>query len=158
MGYVRKPDEGEQIWELGALFAFKLDGAETDGRIEIGEHNGPRGYAAPLHTHEVEAEWFYVIEGEVTFVVGDQETRTTAGCTAFIPAGEPHAFRVDSPTAKFLMAVTPAGFLPFFREVGEPALSATMPPPPETPPDPERLAAIGRRYGMEVVGPPPGAA
>jgi hypothetical protein len=54
---------------------------------------------------------------------------------------------------------TPAGLENGIREMGEPARSLTVPPQPEEPPDEaemERLAAIGARYGAEILGPPPG--
>jgi hypothetical protein len=43
--------------------------------------------------------------------------------------------------------------------MGEPARTLSIPPQPEEPPDPaemERLAAIGARYGGEILAPPPG--
>lgn len=158
MGFVRRPEEGKLIWALGALVNGKASGEETGGRLEVIEHTGPEGYASPLHTHVEEAESFYVLEGQLTVVLGEAETKATAGCFAYVPPKEAHAFRVDSPTARFLMLVTTPRLLPFFEEVGEPGLSATLPPPPEGPPDATLLAQIAERHGMEILGPPPGAA
>lgn len=157
MGFVRKPDEGDLVWALGALVAGKATGEDTGGTLEVIEHRGPEGYAAPVHTHINEAEAFYVLEGQVTFVVGDDEVKGASGYFAFVPPKEKHAFRVDSPTARFLMLVTPARLMPFFEEIGESALSATIPPPPEGEPDLDALVASAARHGMEVLGPPPGA-
>jgi hypothetical protein len=44
------------------------------------------------------------------------------------------------------------------REMGEPARSLTVPPQLDEEPDEaerERMAAIGTRYGAEILGPPP---
>jgi hypothetical protein len=71
----------------------------------------------------------------------------------------PHAVTVDSGPAKLLFVFSPAGLEAGIREMGEPARSLTVPPQPEEPPDEaemERLAAIGARYGAEILGPPPG--
>lgn len=157
MGFILKPEEGDLVWALGAYVAGKATGDNTGGAFELIEHTGPRGYASPLHTHINEAEAFYVVEGEVTFVIGEDEMSGGSGYFAYVPAKEQHAFRVDSPTAKFLMLVTPPRLMPFFDEIGEPALSPTLPPPPEGEPDLDALVAAATRHGMEVLGPPPGA-
>lgn len=157
MGYVLKDGEGKKlVWALGALVNSRAGADETRGSFELLEHTGPEGYASPVHTHLNESESFYVIEGQVTFVIGDEEVQATAGSFAHIPATEAHAFRVDSPTARFLMLVTPSRLLPFFEEIGEPALSPSLPPAPDGPPDVEALAQAATRHGMEILGPPPG--
>lgn len=157
MGYVLRHDEGKQlVWALGALVNGRARALETDGAFELLEHTGPEGYASPLHTHLEEAESFYVIEGRLTMVIGDDEVAAEAGSFAYVPPKEQHAFRVDSPTARFLMLVTPPRLLPFFDEIGEPALSSTMPPAPDGPPDMDLLLQAATRHGMEVLGPPPG--
>lgn len=42
----------------------------------------------------------------------------------------------------------------FLREVGEPPPERVLPPPLEGHPDMERLIAIGKRNGLEILGPP----
>jgi hypothetical protein len=96
-----------------------------------------------------------VLEGEITFVVGDQTVKASAGSFAFVPPGVLHAFHVDSPQARFLTVISPAGLEAFFDEVGEPAQAATLPPPLAGPTDVERIAAVAARYGQEILGPPP---
>lgn len=89
-------------------------------------------------------------------LVGGDEVKTTAGSFSFIPSGQPHAFRIDSATAKFLQFMAPGGIFPFFEEIGEPAPSPTLPPPSDEPWDIDALLAAMQRHGMEVLGPPPG--
>lgn len=71
-----------------------------------------------------------------------------------VPAGAPHAFRVDSEVARFLDLTTPQheGFM---RAAGEPAGERVL--PPQGPPDMEKLEAAAKEYGVEILGPPPGA-
>jgi hypothetical protein len=69
------------------------------------------------------------------------------------PKDVPHAYRVGSETARWLAIVTPAGFDDFVREVGEPAPEETLPPAGRQH-DPERLAEIAPRFGIELLGPP----
>jgi hypothetical protein len=111
-----------------------------------------------LHVHHQEDEGFYILEGEMTFYVGDKTIKARPGSYLFGPKDVPHAFRVDSGPAKLLFVFTPAGFEDLIREMGEPPRSLTVPPQPEAPPDEaemERLAAIAARYGAEFLGPLP---
>jgi hypothetical protein len=59
-----------------------------------------------------------------------------------------------STSAAWAQVTEPAGFEGFMRAVGEPAPSLTLPPPPTTAPDMERLMAIAAEYGIEILGPP----
>jgi hypothetical protein len=57
-----------------------------------------------------------------------------------------------------LFILSPVGMEGLIREMGEPARSLSIPPPPEEPPDEAemgRLMAIAARYGGEMLGPPP---
>jgi hypothetical protein len=93
----------------------------------------------------------------MTFYVGDQTTKASPGSLLFGPKDGPHAFTVGSGPARLLFILSPAGMEGLIREMGEPARSLSIPPPPEEPPDEaemERLMAIAARYGGEMLGPP----
>lgn len=90
--------------------------------------------------------------------VGEGEVAAEAGSFTFVAPGERHAFRVDSPQARFLQLMTGGGILPFFQEIGEPAKVATLPPPSDEEWDVDALVQAMERHGMEVLGPPPGMA
>ncbi len=111
---------------------------------------GTAGFGPPLHLHKREAEGFYVLEGEGTFAVGDQTVEASVSSFVHIPAKVKHAFRVDSPTARFLTWITPPGLAGFFEEAGELAKTPTLPPAPL---DVKRLAALMVKYDQEVLGP-----
>jgi len=51
----------------------------------------PPGRGPSLHTHPY-AEVFFVQEGDLTFVVGDEIVEATAGQIVIVPAGIPHKF------------------------------------------------------------------
>jgi len=146
--------EGEALWFLGSLATIKADGAASGGRFAVIEHLAPKGAGSPLHVHTREDEWFYVTEGELTFLVGGRRIVASAGAFVYGPRGIPHIFMVTSPQARFLLGVEPAGFENFMRAVAEPARSRTLPPKTAEPPDPARLAAIAAGYGIEILGPP----
>jgi quercetin dioxygenase-like cupin family protein len=147
-------DEGEALWTLGTLTTIKASGDTTDGRVGVFQQLAPRGSGSPLHVHRDEDEWFYVIEGQLTFWVGGQVIEAPAGSFVYGPRGIPHTFVVTSDEALYLFVTQPAGFENFYRAIGEPATSLTIPPPPSEPPDPSRLAAVAAEFGIEVIGPP----
>jgi hypothetical protein len=55
---------------------------------------------------------------------------------------------------RLLVTYAPGGIENFFLEAGEPAQKRELPPPSDTPPDLERMAAIGAKYGMDIQAPP----
>jgi mannose-6-phosphate isomerase-like protein (cupin superfamily) len=157
--FAHEPGEGEAWWWFGVLATIKATAEQTDGRYALVEILAPDGYGSVLHVHHQEDEVFYILEGEMTFYVGEQTIKARPGSYLFGPKDVPHAFTVDSGPAKLLFVFSPAGLEAGIREMGEPARSLTVPPQAEEPPDEaemERLAAIGARYGAEILGPPPG--
>src|SRR5262249_29710715 len=132
----------------------KADAESTAGRVAVIEHLAPRGAGSPLHVHRNEDEWFSVTEGEVTFWVGGQTFVAGLGAFVYGPRGVPRTSEGTSEQARFLLVAEPAGFERFVREVGEPAATRTIPPPPDAPPDLGQLVALASRYGIEIIGPP----
>jgi quercetin dioxygenase-like cupin family protein len=148
------PGEGEALWFLGQLVTIKSSGASTAGRVAVTEGLAPRGSGSPLHVHHNEDEWFYVIEGELTFWVGGRVITAPAGSFVYGPRDVPHTFTVSSEQARFLLVVEPAGFEDFVRALSEPAGSLSIPPAPTEPPDMARMAELAARHGLEILGPP----
>ena len=91
------------------------------------EHLAPQGHGSPLHVHTREDEWFYVLEGEMTFWVDGQVSVAPAGSFVFGPKGLPHTFIVSSEVARFLLVTEPAGFERFTRALGQPAERREIP-------------------------------
>ncbi len=151
---VAGPGEGEALWFLGILATVKSSAETTGGAVAVIEHQAPRGAGSPLHVHSREDEWFYVLEGELTFWVGGEVSVAPAGTFVFGPKGIPHTFIVSSEESRFLLVTEPAGFERFMRAVGEPAARLEIPPPATEPPDVAALTAAAARYGIEITGPP----
>jgi len=151
---VAGPGEGEPLWFLGVLATIKSSVQTTDGAVAVVEHLAPQGSGSPLHVHSREDEWFYVIEGELTFWVGGKVSVAPAGSFVFGPKGIPHTFIVSSERARFLLVTEPAGFERFMRAAGEPAQRLEIPPAPSAPPDMGAMTALAAEYGIEILGPP----
>jgi quercetin dioxygenase-like cupin family protein len=155
-GYVRPAGEGRPVWFLDALLTWKATAGSTNGQFELVEQHGRHGFGPPVHLHEGEAEAFYVLDGEMTFVLGQDRLRAAAGAFVFVPAGVKHAFVVESAEARFLALAMPPGKLEaFLDEFGQPATEAVLPAPLAGPPDFAAFDAAAARHGQQVVGPPP---
>jgi quercetin dioxygenase-like cupin family protein len=132
----------------------KSSAQTTDGRVAVVEHLAPQGAGSPLHVHHREDEWFYVIDGELTFWVGGQVINAPAGSFVYGPREILHTFIVSSAEARFLLVTEPAGFENFLRALSEPAQTLTLPPSSAEPRDPEQMMATAAEYGIEILGPP----
>jgi quercetin dioxygenase-like cupin family protein len=146
--------EGEALWFLGTLATVKASSESTGGRVAVIEQLAPRGGGSPLHVHHNDDEWFYVIEGELTFWVGGRVITAPAGSFVYGPREIPHTFTVSSEQARFLLVTEPAGFEGFVRALGEPAQERVIPPPVTGAPDMAALAELAAQYGLEILGPP----
>jgi quercetin dioxygenase-like cupin family protein len=155
LGYKLANDEGESFWLLGMLQTVRIGRADTGGRYGLLEIVVPQGLGSPYHVHPEEDEWFYVLEGEITFYVADTRFSLPAGSFAFGPKGVPHTFFGQSEEpARALVGFAPMQFEGFVREVGTPAPERVLPPRPEGRPDPARLAPIAEGNGFVILGPP----
>ena len=147
-------DEGDARWFLGTLVTIKASSQTTAGRVAVTENLAPRGAGSPLHVHHREDEWFYVVEGELTFWVGGQIIIAAAGSFVYGPRDIPHTFAVSSDIARFLLVTEPAGFEEFVLALSEPATELVIPPPATEPPDIEAMTRLAAEYGLEILGPP----
>jgi mannose-6-phosphate isomerase-like protein (cupin superfamily) len=157
--FAREPGEGEAWWWVGLLATIKATKGQTGGRYTLVEILAPDGYGSVLHVHHQEDEGFWILEGELTFYVGDQTINAHPGSFLFGPKDIPHSFTVDSGPARLLFILSPAGFEDLVRDMGEPARSLTVPPQPEAPPseaEMRKMASIAAQHGAEILGPPPG--
>lgn len=88
-----------------------LRAEQSNEVISIAERTMPaRAPGPPLHAHAFD-EAFYVLDGPLTFQLGNQQTTAEAGQLVFAPRGVPHTLAnpADAP-ARYLVIFTPAGF------------------------------------------------
>ena len=150
------PDGGRSIWLMGTLLTtFKAVSEETGGEYSLYETTAPPQLGAPPHIHHRETEAYYVLDGEVEFLKGEDTVRAGVGQFVHVPRGVVHAFaNAGQEPARFLGVVTPGGLHEkLLSSLGERAKIETLPAPPESPPDAERFTAIMREYDSKVVPP-----
>jgi quercetin dioxygenase-like cupin family protein len=92
------------------LAEVKASAADTAGQYTLVEITASPGLEAPLHVHYTEDEGFYVLEGNVTIVVGDEAVELAGGQHAFGPRNIPHRFTVGPHGARMIWVLTPGGF------------------------------------------------
>jgi quercetin dioxygenase-like cupin family protein len=120
-----------------------LRSEESDGQVAVVELGG--GGRPPLHHHDFD-ETFYVLEGELTFRLGDDVFTRGAGELAFAPRGVPHTYaNLSGAPARVLLVITPAGFERYFDRIAA-RITGHEPPPEAAKPIPE----------VVTVGPPLG--
>jgi quercetin dioxygenase-like cupin family protein len=153
---IRKPGEGRTIAVVGDIYRFLALGEETEGRYALWEANVLPGGGPPPHVHSREEEGFYVLEGEITFLVGDRHLVAGPGVFVNMPVGTLHAFKNESGRpARMLISVAPAGLEKMFFEVGQPVPEGARTVPPPTREEIEKLLAVAPRYGLEIRLPQP---
>ncbi len=148
---IRQAAEGRSIGVVGDLYHFLATGAETGGRYATWEAIVPPGGGPPPHVHSREDECFYVLEGEITFQIGDERRTAGPGTFVHMPIGTPHAFQNESDrTTRMLISVVPAGLEQMFFEVGQPVEPGSTTAPPKSKEEIERLIALAPQYGIEL--------
>lgn len=135
------------IYFLGLPTRVRATAQTTSGAYGLVDNAMPPGFASPYHTHHAEDESFYVVEGEVAFVIDGQWTIAGPGAYLFGPRNLPHGFKVvgDAP-ARILLLCTPGGFEQFVVEMSEPV---------PAPADMARLIAVAAKYEIDIHGPLP---
>jgi quercetin dioxygenase-like cupin family protein len=148
---IRKPGEGRTIAIVGDVYRFLATGEDTSGKYALFEAFVGPGGGPPPHVHRREEEGFYVLEGEITFTIGDKRAVATAGMFANMPIGTLHAFKNESDKpARMLILLAPAGLEKMFFEVGVPVPAGATSAAPTTQEEIERLLAAAPRYGIEI--------
>ena len=149
-------DEGPAIWMFDALDTIKADAEQTDGSFTLVEFLDVEGSTVPFHRSERWDRGFYVLEGQYTFYIGDDTVPAAAGAWVFVPRTTPHAWKCDSAAGRLLNLTVPGGFERFYRDVGEAVVDRGK-LPSRSEPDITALSATAAKYGITILGPPPGA-
>jgi quercetin dioxygenase-like cupin family protein len=144
----------EDVWWMTGRITVKAGPEETGNAFSQFEVNDPRGSAPPLHVHHNDDEAFYVLDGEVTVLVGDERIDLGTGDYCFAPRGIQHTWIVRSERARMLVTISPSGTEQLFVSLGIPVTSTEPPSQPVMPPMPEVARLFGAQ-GVEILGPPP---
>lgn len=132
------PDEGRTFWVLDGLVTCKVTAEQTGGAYSLFEETiPPRGGIPPRIGHR-EDGCFYVVEGELEFLAGEEILNVGPGSLVYLPRGTVHGFtNVGETNARILNILTPGGTHErFFEEMEEDATAVSQ---------------IAARYGIEIL-------
>lgn len=119
-----------------------LSSTATGGAFGVVEHDLPaRQLGAPVHIHEREDEYSYVLTGRLWAQVGDAVLMAGPGEVVAKPRGIPHTFwNAGSDPVRFLELIAPGGFEAYFFEMAGPLNARDL----------QSMAAIRSRYRLDV--------
>jgi quercetin dioxygenase-like cupin family protein len=125
-GSVLAPGKGRAlVYRLGANHLI------VHQTVKVGPESGsqhfgmfesvlPAGAVVFLHRHHSYEEAFYVLEGEITYRLGEREVTASAGTCVFIPAGVVHGFKNSGPgPARHLVIHAPVQALAAIEALGQ---------------------------------------
>lgn len=125
-----------------------LRGEQSNGHLAVDELTGAG--RPPLHRHDFD-ETFCVLDGELTFQLGDDVFTRRAGEFAFAPRGVAHTYaNLSGAPARALPVITPAGFERYFDRIAA-HVTGNEPPREASKPIPEVITlgpATWRRPGV----------
>ena len=87
------PTDGESVQLQTIGVRFMIPGADSDTRFSLVEHPmPPRGLAAPLHRHNREDEYSFILEGRMGALLGDEVVEAGPGDLVYKLRGQWHTF------------------------------------------------------------------
>jgi len=133
---------------LGVETLVKVANADTDGALTIFQQTLLPLAGPPLHRHSNEDEWFYVLQGKLTFQIDGERSFHRAGSSVFAPRGTVHTFKnFEDVPAYILAVVTPGRFQHFSEDLSFSSSGQAVQ-------DQGRIKTLASEYGIEILGPP----
>jgi quercetin dioxygenase-like cupin family protein len=150
----RPAETGPAFWGPGDHYTFLVTGDESGGAYFAMEALVPPGGGPPPHIHSREDETYYLLEGEIEFLLGEETIVAGPGDFVSVPRGTVHRFQnTGRDTARLVLTFTPAGIERWFEETLERAPNDVQ--AEDVPDNVEDVAArynaTAPRYGIEFV-------
>jgi mannose-6-phosphate isomerase-like protein (cupin superfamily) len=139
------PSDGERADFPSLGNRFLLRSEQTGGRFALLEHTIPaRSLGAPIHTHQNEDEYSFVLAGRMGAQIGDEVLDAGPGELVEKPRGIPHAFwNAGDEETRLLELISPGGFEQYFADMAS-LLNV------EGPPDVTAIAEVQAKYGLSM--------
>jgi quercetin dioxygenase-like cupin family protein len=145
---------GPALWGPGDHYTFLVTGEESGGAYFAMEALVPPGGGPPPHIHTREDETFYLLDGQIEFLLDEELIVAGPGDFVNVPRGTIHRFQnTGTETARMVLTFTPAGIERWFEETLEQAPNDVQ---VEDVPDnfdevATRYVAAAPRYGLQFV-------
>lgn len=135
--------QGKLLSARGSAMFFKATRESTNGAFSFMERTlPPDGRKPPPHIHTDCEEAFYVLDGEIEFLLGADTVVGRPGSFVHVPGGVSHTFGNAATTESRLLIIHSPAMDAYFEELQQ-LWSGQLPPRPEN----ER--ALMQRHGME---------
>ena len=143
---IKPEDKRKTILLDGNEYHYFATGQETNGQYCFIEGIIPPGGGDPPHIHSREEELNYILEGELTYWLDNEEVIAPKGAYINIPKGVKHGFRNQTnKEARVLFLTSPAGIEGLLDELAENEEMAHHPEGPIA-----GLNEVGKKYGFTV--------
>jgi mannose-6-phosphate isomerase-like protein (cupin superfamily) len=119
---VHRSGEGEEeivAADGASRLQIKAGGQSGEGTVLLAESSVAPGFPGPpAHRHERHVDSFFVLDGTLTLLLGDEEVELKDDSYGAVPPGNAHTFanRSDSPV-RILNLMAPGGFEEFIKAV-----------------------------------------
>lgn len=106
---IRRPEDAEIIGGTATSVRLLIDSNESGGTVSTVEVTMTRGADGAMpHYHTLSDELFYVADGELQVMAGDEIVTVSAGGAMVVPTFMPHAFgAAPGMPARILIALMP---------------------------------------------------
>src|ERR1700754_4787749 len=147
--YVIEAGSGRAHVLLGEVGRALAGAEESSGAMSVMALDGPRAERPiPLHYHDHEYEFFYVLRGAVQLWADDESRVLAPGDFGYIPPGTLHAYQLRGHHSTFVGPIVPGGWDRFFDLTGEPYGAAAFPRGPKGPPPFEKFGRAEAQFKM----------
>jgi quercetin dioxygenase-like cupin family protein len=134
---VTSDDDATVLRLVGDDYRILITGAESGGQYFVFEADVPPDMGPPAHIQTREDEAFYVLDGEITFSIGSEKRKVSAGGFVHVPRGVAHSFKNEtSQPAKVLIWFSPAGIEKMFEQLAESF---------------DNFVEVGKEYGVQYL-------
>lgn len=116
---VLMPADRKRVSIGDATVVFKALGGDTGSDWSLMEYTAPPRFAGPPpHFHQQMSEAFYILDGVITLMLGEQVVEAQPGTFVLIPPGTIHTFsNAEDTPARILGFVSPAGYEHYFEDL-----------------------------------------
>ncbi|MEW2144065.1 cupin domain-containing protein [Micromonospora vinacea] len=130
-GVVHRPaGTGITKWVSGDIYTVKATGTDSNGSLGFIEAIVPPGGGPVAHVHFDREEAFYLLDGELEFLDGNETVMAGSGDFVLVPRGIRHRFKnIGSTAAKMVFLFASAGDEELLVALGDDPIEGQMPTP-----------------------------
>lgn len=140
------------MWFFGLLVTLKALANETGDSYTLYEVMVPPGQTLPKHIRTQEDETYYMLDGELIWIVGNEEFNATKGSFVHLPRFVPHTFVNKTNTTAYMMcSCAPGGFEKYFLNFGKIPAAQDSPPLEYTDDEIDLAFKMAEAYGILFV-------